>query len=52
MLPREMDEARKKRNMHEMADRWSGGDVSERVKKVLRDVPDIIYAEIVGNVDA
>ena len=33
LLPREMDEARRKRNMHEMADRWSGGDVSERVKQ-------------------
>jgi hypothetical protein len=48
LLPGEMDEARRKRNMHEMADRWSGGHVSERVKQVLRDVPDIARAEIVG----
>lgn len=39
LLPREIDEAKRKRNMHEMADRWSGGDVSERVKQVLRNVP-------------
>jgi hypothetical protein len=39
LLPREIDEARKKRKMHEIVDRWSGGDVSERVKQVLRDVP-------------
>ncbi len=32
--------------MHEMADRWSGGDVSERVKQVLRGVPGIVRAEI------
>lgn len=52
LLPREIDEAKRKRKMHEMADRWSGGDVSERVKQVLRDVPDIVRAEIEGNVDA
>ena len=39
LMPRDIDEGRRKRNMHEMADRWSGGEVSERVKQVLRDVP-------------
>ncbi|KAF7506412.1 hypothetical protein GJ744_011766 [Endocarpon pusillum] len=42
LLPREIDEAKRKRNMREMADRWSGGNVSGEVKQVLRDVSDIV----------
>ena len=39
LLSREIDEARSKRTVHEMADQWCGAVVSERVKQVLRDVP-------------
>ena len=52
VLSREIDEARRKRNMHEVADRWSGGGVSDRVKQVLRGVPYSVRVEIEDNEDA
>lgn len=39
LLPSKIDEAMRKRTVHEMADEWSGGVVSDRVKQVLRNVP-------------
>lgn len=51
LLPGELDEARRKRNMHEMADQWYGSTVNERVKNVLRNVPDVTLVDLVGDAD-
>jgi hypothetical protein len=39
MLPKEIDQAAKEKHLLGMAERRSGGDISEGVKKVLRSVP-------------
>jgi hypothetical protein len=39
VLPGEIDEAKRRANLDEMADAWSGGEVNERVKQVLMGVP-------------
>ena len=46
LLPTEIDEAKRKGNLHEMADRWNGSDVNERVKQVLKDVTWVVRVQI------